>query len=148
MPYPGLFTSEVKITRVSNAEAAATTDIETTVVDMAGFEGITWVVGFGTITGSAVTSIKAQQGAESDLSDAADLEGTGVTVADDDDNQTKYLEVKHVQERYCRLVVDRGTQNAVVDGVWAFQYGPRKKPITQPTAVEGEAHVAPAEGTA
>lgn len=45
------------------------------------------IVGFGTITASAVTSIKVQQGAASDLSDAADLLGTGITVAADDDNQ-------------------------------------------------------------
>ena len=139
-----------KLTRVSNAVAAGTTDVESAVIDMQNFEGVQFVVAFGTITAGAVTSIKVQQGAQSDLSDAADLAGTGVAVADDDDNKIFYLDVYRPRERYVRLVVDRGTQNAVVDGIFAQQYSPRKKPTTHDTTTVGggETHASPAEGTA
>jgi hypothetical protein len=60
--------------------AAGTTDINGATLDMQGFEGVLIKVVFGAITAGAVTSIKAQQGAQSDLSDAADLEGTGQTL--------------------------------------------------------------------
>jgi len=138
-----------KLTRVSNAVAAGTTDINSSVIDMQNYEGVMFIVAFGAITAGAVTSIKAQQGAQSDLSDAADLEGTGVTVGDDDDNKVFYLDVYRPRERYVRCVVDRGTQNAVVDGIIAIQYGPKKMPTTHDSStVEGESHVSPAEGTA
>jgi hypothetical protein len=131
--------------------AAGTTDINGTTLDMAGYEGVMMITYFGAITGSAVTSVKAQQGAASNLSDAADLTGTGITVADDDDEQIFIIDLYRPTDRYVRLVVDRGTQNAVVAGAVYVQYGgPRKAPVTQNVtdAVTYELHVSPAEGTA
>ena len=139
-----------KISRaISTADGgAATTDIEGATLDMQGFEGVLMIVTFGAITGSAVTSIKAQQGAESDLSDAADLAGTGQTVADSDDNEVFYIDLYRPTERYVRVYVDRGTQNAVVAGATYVQYGAKKGPVTHGTYVSGETHAGPAEGTA
>lgn len=128
--------------------AAGTTDIEGVTLDMLGFEGVLIEVTFGAITGSAVTSIKAQQGADSALSDAADLEGTGQTIADDDDDQVFYIDLYRPLERYVRVYVDRGTQNAVVASATYFQYGAAKGPVSHATGVSGEIHVSPAEGTA
>ena len=49
-----------------------------------------------------------------------------------------------------RCVVDRGTQNATVDGIVALQYEANKEPVTQDATTVGgqEFHHAPAEGTA
>lgn len=140
----------VKVTRVMNAQSAGTTDVNGSVVDMEGFEGVCFLVFFGTIDANAVTSIKAQQGAESDLSDAADLEGTKVSVADDDDNKVAILDIYKPQERYVRVVVDRGTANAVIDGAVAIQYGARELPTTHDssTVLDCEVHASPDEGTA
>lgn len=128
--------------------AAATTDIEGVTLDMSGYEGVLMVCTFGEITGSAVTSIKAQQGAESDLSDAADLLGTAQTVADSDDEDIFYIDLYRPQERYVRLYVDRATQNAVVASATYIQYGAKKAPVSHGSTVNGETHVSPAEGTA
>lgn len=122
---------DLKHVRVSNAVAAGTTDVECTAVDMQGFDWVEFIVLFGTITGSAVTSIKAQQGAASNGSDAADITGNSVTVADDDDNQIAICSVVKPTSRYVRCVVDRGTQNAVVDGVVAILGRGIKQPATQ-----------------
>ena len=140
-----------KVTRVSNAVAAGTTDVNSTGVDMQGFESVTFYVLFGAITATAVTSVKAQQSADDAASDAyADLEGTGVAVADDDDNQVVALEITNPRERYVRCTVDRGTANAVIDGIIAVQTGPVSEPVTHDssTVVGSELHHAPAEGTA
>lgn len=130
------------------AGAAGTTDIEGTTLDMQGFEGVLMVVRMGAITGSAVTSIKAQQGALSNMTDAADLTGTGQTIADDDDDQTFYIDLYKPLERYVRLYVDRATQNAVVSSAEYIQYGARELPTSHGSNVSGELHVSPAEGTA
>jgi len=127
---------------------AGTTDINGATLDMSGFEGVLIVVTMGAITATAVTSIKAQQGADSGLSDAADLAGTAQTIADSDDDKVFYIDLFRPAERYVRVVVDRGTANAVVASAEYLQYGPREAPITHATGVSGETHVSPAEGTA
>jgi hypothetical protein len=106
------------------------------------------VVTMGAITAGAVTSIKAQQGAAPAMGDAADLAGTGQAIADSDDEKVFYIDVYQPAERYVRLVVDRGTQNAVVASAEYLQYEPRKAPVAHAAGVLGELHVSPAEGTA
>lgn len=140
----------VKVTRVMNAIAAGTTDQESSVIDMQGFDGVMFIAAFGAITTNAVTSVKAQQGTDATVTDAADLLGTGITVADDDDNQVVVLDIYRPRERYVRCVIDRGTQNAVIDGIVAIQYNGRRQPTTHDatTVVAAESHNSPAEGTA
>lgn len=142
-----------KNTKISQAitvtnGAAGTTDINGAALDMTGWEGVLMVITFGAITTNAVTSIKAQQGQASNLSDGADLEGTAQAIADSDDEKTFYIDVYRPQERYVRLVVDRGTQNAVVASAEYIQYGPKAAPTSHGTNVSGETHISPSEGTA
>jgi hypothetical protein len=137
---------EAKITRVSNAVAAGTTDVESTSVDGAGFDAAAFVVEFGAITSTAVTSVKVQ--GSSDNSTFVDLEATSIAVADDDDNQIFVVDVVRPPYRYLRCVVDRGTANAVIDGITAIQYQARFMPVTQPATTTGELNVAPIAGTA
>jgi hypothetical protein len=130
------------------AGVAGTSDINGTTLDMSGFQSCLVVVRMGTITSTAVTSIKLQQGALSDASDMADLLGTAQTIADDDDDETFYIDIHQPTERYIRLVVDRGTANAVVASASYIQYNPDLMPTTHGTGVSGEFHQSPAEGTA
>lgn len=137
-----------KVTRVMNAVAAGTTDSNGSTVDMRGYGACQFIVAFGAITSGAVTSVKAQT--SSDDSNWDDLEGTSITVADDDDNQVVVLDINNPRERYLRVVVDRGTQNAVIDSAVALQYNAIFEPVTHDatTVVGAEYHHAPAEGTA
>ena len=140
---------EGKVTRIINATAAGTTDINSTVIDMQGYEGVELVVMFGTISAGAVTSVKAQQGTLSDGSDMVDLEDTSVSIADSDDNGVVLLDIYQPKERYVMLVVNRGTADAVIDGAIAIQYDAKEVPVTQDTTVAGsEFHLSPDEGTA
>lgn len=129
------------------AGAAGTTDISGTTLDMANWEGVLIDVTMGAIVSGAATSIKAQQGDASDLSDAEDLEGTSQTIADTDDEKAFYIDVYKPTKRYVRLYVDRGTQNATCTAQY-IQYGPRTLPTSHGSNVSGETHVSPAEGTA
>lgn len=136
-------------TAITQAEGvAAQTDINGAILDMKGFEGVLMCVRFGAITAGAVTSIKAQSGAASNMSDAADLLGTGQTVAADDDNEMFIIDLVKPLERYVRVVVDRGTQDAVVEDAFYVQYGAREQPVTQGSGINSEVHVSPIEGTA
>ncbi len=140
--------NQIKSTRVNDAAAAATTDINTSSVDMLDYEGVRFTILFGTITSGAVTSVKAAQSAND--SSFADLLGSAQTVADTDDNKEFIIDVWRPIDRYVRITIDRGTQNAVVDGVTAEQYGTRVLPPTNDSTTVGgqEIHTSPAEGTA
>ncbi len=123
---------DIKIVRVSNAVAAGTSAANGTAVDMSGYEGVIFLVAFGAIVSGAVTSVKAQQGAASDGSDGADLEGSGVTVADTDDNKIVALDIYRPRQslgKYVRPVVSRATQNATIDSITAILYNGRNKPV-------------------
>ena len=128
--------------------AAGTSDINGATFDMQGFESIVMIVVMGAITASAVTSIKAQQGAQSDASDMADLLRTAQTIADDDDEDTFVIEIVNPQERYVRLVVDRATQNAVVSSAIYIATGSKKQPTAHGATINSETHIQPIEGTA
>lgn len=130
------------------AGVAGTTAINGTVIDAANAEGVLFLVRMGAITAGAVTSIKVQHGDQSNLSDAADLAGTGQTIADTQDDQIFVVDVKKPLKRYIRLVVSRATQNAVVASAEALVYGLRSVPFSQPTGTNVEAFGTPAAGVA
>ena len=137
----------IKFTRVLDAVAAGTSDQNSSSVDMKSFDACTFAIGFGAITASAVTSVKLQ-GSDDD-SVWSDLAGTAISVADSDDNKMVLAEINQPQQRYVRCVVDRGTQNAVIDFAVAMQSKANKAPVTQSSTVLGsEFHQAPAAGTA
>lgn len=139
--------NEGKTTRVMNAQAAGTSNVNSSSLDMANFTNVVFIASIGTITATAVTGIKAQE--SDDNSTWADLANTAVAVADTQSNKMALLEVIRPIKRYIRLVVTRGTANAVIDGVIAIQFAERKQPVTQDTTVAAsEVWVSPVAGTA
>lgn len=130
------------------AGAAGATAVNGAILDMLGYSDLVVVAQTGAIVSGAVTSMKLQQGAAANLSDAADLAGTGITIADDDDDKAKYLDVKWdaTFERYVRVVISRATQNATVSAVYYRRK--RTLPGSHAATVAGERHTSPAEGTA
>lgn len=132
----------------TTAGAAGATAINGAVVDMANFEEALVIVPFGAIVAGALTSIKWQEGDQSNLSDAADVTGTSVTVADTDDDKVKTLRIVKPRKRYGRVVVSRATQNATVGGAMYVLTGAKTLPPTDGTDVAGETHISPALGTA
>ncbi|MBX3056921.1 MAG: hypothetical protein KF770_10655 [Anaerolineae bacterium] len=151
-----MLSEQIKMTQVIDVTtgAAGATAINGNRVDMQGYEGVMFVCVMGAIVTNAVTSLKAQQGNSSsgptNLADAADLLGTGMTIADDDDGQVFVLDIYRPLERYVRPVVSRATQNATVQTCLAIQYGARSRAtaLAITDAITVEKHVSPAEGTA
>jgi len=128
------------------AGASASTAINGTVLDMAGFDGVLVSVQFGAITAGAVTSIKMQQDSAVGMGAAADLAGTGQTIPDTADDTMFCIDLRRPLEQFVRLVVSRATQAAAVAATYQ-QYRARNKPALQPAGVTVEKWVSPAEGT-
>lgn len=118
-------------------------------LDMKGYEGVLMICKCATIAAGAVGDLHAEQGAESDLSDAADLLGTAIAIAADDDNQIFIIDLYRPRERYVRAVVTKDAANAQAEDAIYIQYGAKKMPIDNNVAdeVTVETHISPAEGT-
>jgi hypothetical protein len=143
------FGSDVRISSAiaPAAGVAGLTLLNGTILDMAGFRGLAVLVTFGSIVGTAVTSIKLQQGNDSGLSDAVDVAGTNQTIADTDDEKTYFIDASRLSKRYVRVVVSRGTANATVANALYLQYDGRRFPVTHGANVAGESFSNPLEGT-
>lgn len=140
-----------KITRHSNAVAAGQTVITPdTAIDMAGFESVTFLVAFGEITASAVTSIEVHCSSDDGEEDAyTALAGSNVVVTDANDNKVAAIDVIRPPERYVKCIVNRADEDAAVDAIIAIQTGAKKLPVTADATIVGnEVHQSPAEGAA
>ena len=136
--------------RKALAYDSGTADRTGIVIDTAGFEFALFVVQFAAIATSCTTKVKVQQDAAVGMGGAADLLGTGITVADDDDNQLFAIAIVKPRERYLRVYVDKDTSNASGESAIVILGNGRTEDalasITDEITVEK--HVSPAEGTA
>ncbi len=90
----------ISIAVAASARAEGQTAINGAMVDMQGYEGVVAVVEMGTIAATAVTSIKWQQSDTTTAADFSDLEGTGIDIADDDDDEIFVSELYRPTKRY------------------------------------------------
>lgn len=130
--------------------AAGATGVSSDIIDMQGYRGVRFIEGFGAIVANAVTSLKVQQNTANSASGMADLAGSSITVADDDDNQIAVTDILYPTERYLRVVTSRATQNATIDFLIAELYDPYELPAdtSDASVVATEKFQTPAEGTA
>lgn len=142
------FSTSHKLQRVENAAAAATTDITSDAFDARAFHEVTFVALFGSITAGAVTSMHVE-GSNDGSTGWTDIAGTNQAVADDDDNKAIGITIRRPPFPYLRAIIDRGTQNAVLDGIVAIGSKPDSEPVIHDSAtvVGFEFHDAPAAGT-
>jgi hypothetical protein len=116
-------------------------------LDMEGWDGVLAIIKHATIAVSAVGDFHWEQGAQSNLSDAADLLGTAMAVAADDDNEVWVADLYRPRERYVRGVITKNGSNAQAETVIYIQYKGSKCPVSNAGADKYELHVSPAEGT-
>lgn len=129
-------TDQTKTTRVMNAVAAGTSDQESSAVDMSGFDAVRFIALFGALTATQVTKLIAEHSDASGSGFTPIADATTAALEDTDGNKLLIVDVSRPTKRYVRAVIDRGTANAVIDGVIAEQYRARTLPATQPTSVK------------
>ena len=138
----------VAIERPLNAVAAGTTDQTSAAIDMQNWDGVLIIGAFGTLTATQVTSMYVRQD-DATGGSYADLLGTSSgALADGDSNKIICIDIYRPRKRFLKAVIDRGTANAVIDGIIAIKYRGRRAPFTQAAVVaKSETHASPAEGT-
>jgi hypothetical protein len=133
----------VKVVLAKAGQSAGTSAVTTDVIDTQGYEGVIFLGSIG--TANANNYVKIQQGTASNMSDAADLEGSKVTPANNGDSFL--VDIYKPRERYLWAVINRGASTTTGD-VYAILYGARKEPVSHGATINAELHVSPAEGTA
>jgi len=136
--------NEVKITKVVDYTSSAGSAVNSSSVDMQGYEGVLFITSLG--TANASNTVNAAQSA--DDSTFADLEGTSVSSGSSDEDI--WIDIYRPTDRYVRIEYVRSGANTTIEGGWAIQYGARYQPVDNTTSgtITGEDHVSPDEGTA
>lgn len=129
------FAKDVKIVPILSY-ASANSDRTSEVIDTLGFDKCTIVVHFATIATNAVTQMYlAHADAASDqntLTSGANVATSAQSIADNDDNNVKYMEFIPTK-RYYQLTMDKDATNACAESAIAYLYRAEKVPVTQAT---------------
>lgn len=137
--------TRIKMTKVGDYASAATSAVNSTAIDMSGYDGVLFLTTMA--VANAGNTINAAQGALSDGSDAADIEGSKVVCTGA--KEALWLDVYKPKDRYVRLEAVR-TASSAMGEIYAIQYGGRILPEDNVTAgtLTGKLLISPAEGTA
>jgi hypothetical protein len=130
---------DIKVTVVEAAAAAAQTDLTTDVLDMSGFDGVMFIALTGDVTSGSVLTLTAKANSANSVSSPTPVtqKATGAVTAGATDSDSKVLlvDVYKPTLRYVFAVLSRTTQDAIVGGIVAIQYGAKSKPTTQAASV-------------
>lgn len=142
MPIGAHLTEETKVTTYAPT-VTGTTTIDTTSLDMAGWDGIVYIVRLG--SPAVNNNIRVQQDIVTAMGAAADLIGT--LVGNHATDNPLILDIRRPIEQFVRCRITRGT-TTTIDTVVAIQYRGRTRPSVQPSGTQIERWASPIEGTA
>lgn len=131
--------------------ATGTSDVVSKVIDTKGFDSVAIVVHCATIATGAVTSLFLQEAdAASDadtLTSGADLAGSELAMADDDDNEVFVIEVNKPLKRFLQLNVNKDASNAWAGSAIAYLFNADVVPVThaEGTGTSGGADIVTTE---
>lgn len=118
--FEGHLTDCVKTIWASAASAAATTDVDTSVIDMSGYDAVRFVWLLGDVTATSVLQAQLFNNSASSTSSPTPTNSTETTAftagASDADSKTLIVDCIRPGGRYVFSRLKRGTANAVVNG--------------------------------
>lgn len=143
MPWGQNFSSFASLDLVKAASTAATSDVNSDSVDMAGYSGVVFFAEVA--TDAANNFLQAEQSAESAANFSA-MEGSKAEVSAN--ANVAGIDVYLPLERYVRVTAKRGTSTAL-GPIYALKYGPIRNHTANADAAEVEIVrvVSPDEGT-
>jgi hypothetical protein len=139
------FLSRQKLIKLQDHTAAGTSELTTSIIDTAGYQGV--VIFTSVSTANATNSMKLQQNTANQTTGMADL--TGTSVASGSSDEDIIIALHQPLERYIQAVITRGA-STTCESVWACLYGgPSSLAANSVSGTQiAEAHAFPVEGTA
>jgi len=120
-------TDNVKIDQVLGYFAAGTTKRTSAILDMAGYDGVVFVAGLGTIIEDGTIDVYPEQNIINSTVGMAELAGTAAYTVTAGAAALTYsciiVDVFKPAERYLQCNVTPATSNAVILGIVAIRYG-------------------------
>lgn len=130
---------DIKITVVAAAATAATTAVTSDVLDMSGYDGVMFVALLGDVTSGSVLTLTAKANTANSTSSPSPITQKASSAftagASDADSKAIVVDVAQPTLRYVFAELTRTTQNAVVGGIIAIQYGASNKPTSHDASV-------------
>lgn len=130
---------DCKITVVAAAATAATTAVTSDVLDMSGYDGVMFVALMGDVTSGSKLTLTAKANSANSTSSPTPVTQKASTEftagAADADSKAIVVDVYQPTLRYVFAELARTTQNAVVGGIIAIQYGAAAKPTSHDASV-------------
>ena len=140
----GHLTDSVKTIYAKAAVTAGTTDQDTVVVDMQGYDAVRFIWLLGDVTDTSALEAQVFRNSASSTSSPTPVEITDDDVqftagATDADDKALIVDIIKPGDRYVFSRLKRGTANAVVNGCVCELYRARELPQTQDATVIGSA---------
>jgi hypothetical protein len=127
---------DTKTVKVSNGSAAAQTEVDSSIIDMAGFNAVRFIVDLGTVTDASVLTAQVQDNSINSSSGMADVTGAVATfTASTSSNKVMIVDVVRPVQRYLRLKFTRTAQDAAVNTILADLYQADNVPVTLDASV-------------
>lgn len=141
--------STVKVDQVLGYFAAGTTKRTSSIVDMAGYDGVLFVAGLGTIIEAGTLDVFVEQNTANSTSGMARLATTTahtVTAANAALTSSAIaVEVYRPRERYLQCNITPASQNAVILGIVAIRYRGHVQPDANADLLKSTILASPAE---
>lgn len=126
----------VKYTKISNGATAGTSELDSSIIDMAGFDGAMFFVDLATVVDGSVMTLTVQQNTANSTSGMAAITGASATfTASTSSNKVLMVDVYRPLQEFLRVAFTRTTQNATVNSIYVIQYNARFRPTTQDSGV-------------
>lgn len=140
----GYLTDDIAVT-VDNATAGGTSEVDSTGVDMTGYDGVVIIAVIG--TPAANNYLKGQEDSAVGFGTVQDLAGSK-TSSLASGTKALILDLQHPAKQFVRGAVIRGT-STTVDAIITIRYKGRSLPVIQAVASIVQSQLnSPAEGTA
>lgn len=130
---------DVKITVVSPAAVAATTAIDSSILDMQGYEGVMFIALTGDVTATSDLTLTIKGNTANHLTVPTPITQKATTLFTADatsaDSKALVVDLYKPALRYVFANLTRATANAVIGGIIAIQYQAGNKPTTNDASV-------------
>lgn len=132
---------DCKFVLVNSGAAAGTSEVDSSIVDTAGYDSVAFVAILGTVVDTCVLQLAAQGNTANSTSGMTQI-GTQITAAvtaSGNSNSMLVLDtgfpVGSKGYRYVRAALTRTTANATIQGIVAILYNSKNRPVTQDASV-------------
>ena len=110
------------VARVMNSQAAGSSGVDGSSVDLANFDGVLFIACLGALSAGQVTKLQADWSDDNSIFNPFSTDAVTAAAADGDSNKLLILDVFQPGHRYVRPRIQRMTANAAIDGIIAVMY--------------------------